>query len=55
LASKFEQAWKREQDFEAKYGRSVDEFIAWLMSPPASPDEEDEAIRRAQGLLSDDG
>lgn len=54
---KFEAAMKREQDFEAQYGQSVDAMIEWLMSPPVNPADEAaaaaeaEAIRRAQGLV----
>jgi hypothetical protein len=53
---KFEAAMSREKEFEAKYGRNVDEFIAWLFSPPPASEEaaaaEDDAIRRAQSFLS---
>lgn len=57
---KFEAALKRERDFEAKYGTDVDEFIGWLFSPPANPADaesvkaEDDAVRRAQGIVADD-
>ena len=54
---KFEQAVAREKEFEGKYGRSVDEFIAMLFAaPPATAAEaqaEEDAIRRAQGILAD--
>lgn len=56
---KFEQALKREKDFEERYGATVDEAMAWIFSqPPADDDEaaqaaEEEAIRRAQGILKE--
>jgi hypothetical protein len=50
-------AAKREADMEARFGQSVDELIAFLLSPPAATAEavaaEEEAIRRAQGLVVD--
>ena len=50
---KFEAALAREREFEDKYGADVDQFIAWLFSPPPSNQEEaarDEAmIRHAMG------
>lgn len=52
---KFEVALKREKEFEEKYGKSVDDMIAFLFSEPAATREaaeaEEEAIRRAQGIL----
>lgn len=54
---KFEQALAHEREFEEKYGQPVDEFMQWLFSPPANAQDkaaaeaEEEAIRRAQGLL----
>lgn len=52
---KFEIALKREKEFEEKYGQSVDDMMAFLFSEPAATAEaaaaEDEAIRRAQGIL----
>jgi hypothetical protein len=56
---KFEQAVKREAEFEDKYGKSVDDFIAMLFAPPVNPANEaavraeEEAIRRAQGIVVD--
>lgn len=54
---KFEVALRRERDFEEKYGQSVDELISFLMAPPASTqaeaEAEEEAIRRAQGIVVD--
>lgn len=52
---KFEQAMRREKEFEDKHGASVDEFIGWLMSPPPDPSnpgslmDEETMVRRAQG------
>jgi hypothetical protein len=57
---KFEVALKRERDFEAQYGTKVDEWIAFLFSPPANPADEEavkaeeDAIRRAQGIMHDE-
>jgi hypothetical protein len=54
---KFEIAMQREQEFEEKYGKSVDEFMNWLFSEPvatwdeAAVQAEEDAIRRAQGIL----
>lgn len=54
---KFEIAMQREQEFEEKYGKSVDEFMNWLFSAPvntmdeAAVQAEEDAIRRAQGIL----
>jgi hypothetical protein len=54
---KFEIAMQREQEFEEKYGKSVDEFMNWLFSRPvnimdeAAVQAEEDAIRRAQGIL----
>jgi hypothetical protein len=54
---KFEIAMQREQEFEEKYGKSVDEFMNWLFSGPvnimdeAAVQAEEDAIRRAQGIL----
>jgi len=54
---KFEEAMRHEQEFEAKYGKSVDEMIAWLFSARVNPEDEEavaaeeDAIRRAQGIL----
>jgi len=54
---KFEIAIRKEQEFESKYGQSVDELIAFLLSPPAAnvteSQAEEEAIRRAQGIVVD--
>ena len=53
---KFEQAIAHEKEFEEKYGQGVDEFMAWLFSPPVNPEDraaaeaEEDAIRRAQGM-----
>jgi hypothetical protein len=58
---KFEVALSRERDFEEKYGQSVDDTIDWIFSPPPNPADEEAvkaeetAIRRAQGVLADDG
>jgi len=52
-------AMQREQDFETRYGKDVDEMIAFLLAPPANPADaaavqgEEDAIRRAQGILGD--
>lgn len=52
-------AMKREQEFEEAYGKDVDEMIAFLLAPPVNPADEaavqaeDDAIRRAQGILRD--
>jgi hypothetical protein len=54
---KFAEAMAREKDFEEKYGQDVDTMIMWLLSPPVDPrneaavEAEEEAIRRAQGIL----
>ena len=54
---KFEVAMQREQEFESKYGKSVDDFMAWLFAAPVNPADgaavaaEEEAIKRAQGIL----
>ena len=54
---KFAEALAREREFEDKYGQDVDQMIGWLLSPPADPrdeaamEAEEEAIRRAQGVL----
>ena len=54
---KFAEAVKREQEFEEKYGRDVDDFMTWIFSPPVNPQDEaamaaeEDAIRRAQGIL----
>lgn len=56
---KFEEALKREREFEEHYGHDVDEFITWLFSPPVNPADEasvraeEDAIRRAQGILKE--
>lgn len=55
---KFQQAMEREAEFEEKYGKRVDDFIDWLMSPPPDPGDaaaaqaEEEAIRRARGIAA---
>ncbi len=52
-------AIKREKDIEERFGQSVDELIAFLLSPPVNPADqaavlaEEEAIRRAQGIIGD--
>lgn len=50
-------AAKREADLEARFGQSVDELIAFLLSPPPATEAavmaEEEAIRRAQGIVVD--
>lgn len=54
---KFEVAMQREAEFEAKYGQTVDDTIALIFARPVDPSNveavmaEDEAIRRAQGIL----
>jgi hypothetical protein len=52
---KFEIAMQREREFEEKYGQSVDDMMALIFAPPVTDAEaaaaEDEAIRRAQGVL----
>jgi len=54
---KFAEAMQREKDFEEKYGQDVDTMIMWLLSPRVDPrneaavEAEEEAIRRAQGIL----
>jgi hypothetical protein len=52
---KFEIAMQREREFEEKYGQSVDDMMALIFAPPVTDAEaaaaEDEAIRRAQGIL----
>jgi hypothetical protein len=52
---KFAIALEREKEFESKYGQSVDDLIALLFSDipttPAETEAEEEAIRRAQGVL----
>lgn len=54
---KFEIAMQREMEFEAKYGQSVDQLIAFLLGPPpesaADVEAEEQAIRRAQGIIVD--
>lgn len=52
-------AIQREKDIEERFGRSVDELIAFILSPPVNPADEaavraeEEAIRRAQGIVVD--
>jgi len=54
---KFEQAMKREKQFEDLYGQRVDDLIELLFSPPPAPGDtaavqaEEDAIARAQGIL----
>jgi hypothetical protein len=54
---KFDAAMEHEAEFEAKYGRRVDDMIALIFSPPPDPSDvqavmaEEDAIRRAQGIL----
>jgi len=56
-AGAFEQALKRERDFEEKYGQTVDDMMQFLFAPPPAPGDaeavqaEEDAIRRAQGIL----
>jgi hypothetical protein len=57
---RFEEALKREREFEEHYGQDVDEFMAWLFAPPADPRDaaataaEEDAVRRAQGILREE-
>jgi hypothetical protein len=51
---KFEAVRLQEEEQEERYGKSVDDMIAWLLSPPADPDAEDETIRRLQGFRAGD-
>lgn len=52
-------ALQRERDIEERFGQSVDELIAFLLSPPVNPADaaavqaEEDAIRRAQGIVVD--
>jgi hypothetical protein len=52
-------AIQREKDIEDRFGQSVDELIAFLLSAPVDPsnaaavEAEEEAIRRAQGIVVD--
>lgn len=52
-------AIQREKDIEERFGQSVDELIAFLLSPPVNPADaaavqaEEDAIRRAQGIVVD--
>jgi hypothetical protein len=52
-------AIQREKDIEDRFGQSVDELIAFLLSAPVDPSNaaavqaEEEAIRRAQGIVVD--
>lgn len=52
-------ALQREREFEEKYGQDVDSLIEFLLSAPVNPldqaavQAEDDAIRRAQGILGD--
>lgn len=52
-------AQQKEAEMEARFGQSVDELIAFLLSPPVNPADqaavmaEEEAIRRAQGIVVD--
>ena len=52
---KFEEALAREKRFEEDYGAPVDDFMAFLLSPPpadaAGVAAEEDAIKRAQGML----
>jgi hypothetical protein len=52
---KFEIAMEREAEFESKYGQRVDDMIQMIFAAPAANAdqvaEEEEAIRRAQGIL----
>ena len=54
---KFEEALRREREFEGKYGARVDDLITFLLAPPAATQEEalaeDDMIRRAQGIVVD--
>jgi hypothetical protein len=54
---KFEEALRREREFEGKYGQRVDDLITFLLGPPAASQEEaqaeDDMIRRAQGIIVD--
>jgi hypothetical protein len=51
-------AQQKEAEMEARFGQSVDELIAFLLSPPVNPADqaavlaEEEAIRRAQGIVA---
>jgi len=53
----FEQALRREREFEEKFGATVDDMMAMIFAPPVNPDDadavqaEEDAIRRAQGIL----
>ena len=52
---KFDLAMEREAEFESKYGQRVDDVIAMIFAAPptteAESEEEEAAIRRAQGIL----
>lgn len=52
---RFEEAMKREAEFEEKYGQNVDDMIAMIFAPPAATQAdvaaEEDAIRRSQGIL----
>jgi hypothetical protein len=52
---KFDEAMEREELFEAKYGQRVDDMIALIFAErpvtEADVEAEEEAIRRAQGIL----
>src|SRR5215469_18501400 len=53
----FEQALRREREFEEKFGATVDDMMAMIFAPPVNPADadavqaEEDAIRRAQGIL----
>jgi hypothetical protein len=53
---KFEAALQREKEFEEKYGRPVDDMIAFIFSEPPASEEaaqaEEDAIRRAQSFVA---
>jgi hypothetical protein len=46
---KFEAVIAQEKAFEEAHGASVEMLMRYLFSPPGSPEEEEAAIRRAQG------
>jgi Lsr2 protein len=50
---KFEQAMRREKEFEEHYGQSVDDMMAWMFSASADHETEEANIRYAQGIRDD--
>lgn len=54
---KFEEALKREKEFEEKHGQTIASMKEWLFSAPPATDAErmaeEDQVRRAQGVMAD--